>query len=215
MLKEISFILLFLIARKPADWFQAEGGSAPREPLRICQRWDAIPFESWDLPPANLRYDDSSGSPSWSFSGQITATCTLSWLGSIFDLAEVRFLGSEGIPQSVWVALGVILLDGTYLPTSRLKSDRTTIQQVFRPGLALTVRTRGKHVYRDGIDWAACQTLACRIGIWVDPHGSISQAILAGIPPRNYPPYGFLFWEVIPDRPIFLAQSNRILPIME
>ena len=173
-----------------------------REPLAVCKCWEASVIDPDNLPKGNLSYSlDDDGIASWQFSGQITAVCTMPWLRSDFDLAEVSFLDTNGEKQSVWVSLGVVMLDGTYFATS-LVHDRETVKQTFRPGVSVIVRTRGEHVLSDGIDWSMCNTFSCRIEKLVDPNASISHALLTGNTPRSYPAYGFLFWDVALDNVI-------------
>ena len=182
-----------------------------RKPLAICKCWEAIANPD-NLPEGNMTYSlAAAGIASWQFSGQITAVCTMPWLRSIFDLAEVSFLDANGEKQSVWVSLGVILLDGTYFATSPVQ-DRNIVTQTFRPGVSITVRTQGNHVLSDGIDWSMCSTFSCRIEKLVDPNASISHALLTGNTPRSYPAYGFLFWDVILDDVIPDAPDAIVMP---
>ena len=173
-------VVMLILSMSPPDAGLAK--TAPmeplkREPLAICKCWEASVIAPDNLPEGNLTYRvDDDGVASWQFSGKITAVCTMPWLRSDFDLAEVSFLDANGEKQSVWVSLGVMLLDGKYFATS-LVHDRDTVTQTFRPGVSIIVRTQGGHVFSDRIDWSRCNTISCRIERLTAPNSFTTQAL--------------------------------------
>ena len=73
--------------------------------------------------------------------------------------------------------------------------------QLFQPGKRVQVYLEGPQVFDDHIDWSKCETHFCWIGKQIDETfwAGSNQLIEGSYPSKNYPSYGFLFWQVDAD----------------
>ncbi len=170
-----------------------------RIPLKLCQNWTGITVSPEDVPDGQFQFDDRGANPVWGFYGLVTATCTIPWMRSTFDLIEVTFW-DMGRVMSLWVAIGTVLWNQEYLPTGSDHADQVLTVRIYQPGTHVYVYLQGPHVFADQIDWSFCDTTFCRIAAQIDQQAwaGSNQLIEGSYPSKNYPLYGFLFWQVMP-----------------
>jgi len=204
MYRYLFLSLIFIHSLLPAFAVQAQE-TVPdntRQSLKLCQNWSGITISAEDVPDGKMRFDALGEQPIWGFYGLVTATCSIPWMRSNFDLVEVTYL-DLGRVVSVWVALGTVLLNQDYLPTGPGDYDQEMALRIYQPGTHVYVFLQGPHVFADHIDWNYCDTIFCRIAEQIDQQAWVgsNQLIEGSYPSKNYPLYGFLFWHVMPALP--------------
>jgi len=186
-----------------------------RIPLKLCQNWAGITVSPEDVPDGEMQFDDRGRQPIWGFYGLVTATCTIPWMWSSFNLVEVTFW-DLGRVVSLWVAVGTVLWNQEYLPTGPDDYDQLLAMRIYQPGSHVYVFLQGPHVFDDRVDWSYCDTTFCRVAAQIDQQAWVgsNQLIVGSYPSKNYPLYGFLFWHVMlalpPEmRPVQIPPSQH------
>jgi hypothetical protein len=199
-----TFLIIFMHSFLPVLTVQAQElpPEEPRPNLKLCQNWSGIYVAEDEIPEGGMGFALENDQPRWGFEGLVTATCSLPWMRGKFDLIEVTFW-DMGRVITLWVAVGVELPYGQYLITGSGTYDGDSFIRVFHPGQRVQVYLAGPQVFADHIDWSQCDTHFCHIGQQIDDTSwaGSNQLIEGSYPSRNYPLYGFLFWQVDPIGP--------------
>jgi hypothetical protein len=211
------YLLLFLILLNSlfgANLVRAQESvpANPRSSLKLCQNWSGFSVLPEDIPDGEMDFEDRGEQSIWGFYGLVTATCTISWMRSSFDLVEITFW-DLGRVVSLWVALGTVLWNQEYLPTGPGDYDQEIAFRVYQPGTHVYVYLQGPHVFVDHIDWAFCDTTFCWIAEQIDQQAWVgsNELIEGSYPSKNYPLYGFLFWHVMLALPPTSRPADTIL----
>ena len=199
-----TFTLIVVHSLLPVMTAQAQALSPAeaRPPLTLCKNWSGIYLVPEEIPDGEMRFTLQDGQPRWGFLGGVTATCSIPWMRGHFNLVEVTFW-DMGRVITLWVAVGVELPTGQYLATGSGTYDGDSFMRVFRTGQRVQVYLAGPQVFADQIDWSQCDTHFCQIGQQIDEAfwAGSNQLIEGSYPSKNYPLYGFLFWQVDPIGP--------------
>jgi len=139
---------------------------------------------------------------SWYFYGVPIERVRYEIPGTGVDLVQVMFIGSEGIPYKVWVAVGMDM--GTkYLALGPWKTaeQAQTIhlrETLLRISISETVGMLMPQVDRHGIKWKNCDGRElCGYGQLFDMmHHDLSNLFIEYEIAPGWYPWGFLFWDV-------------------
>jgi len=141
-------------------------------------------------------------SQSWFFYGVPVEQVRYAIPGASIDLVRLLFIGRDGIPFKVWVAVGMDI-GSDYLPlgpwdtpeqaqTIRL---RETLLRIY---ISETEGTLHPEVDETGIRWGSCDPQApCSYGQFFDAmHNDLSNLFIEYEIAPGWYPWGFLFWDV-------------------
>ena len=164
-------------------------------------------------PQSGVNYDpDTQG---WYFYGVPIEQVRYEMPGASVDLVRVLFMGSEGVPYKVWVALGMdMYMDADYLslgPWETAEQAQTIRlrEMLLKVYVSETVGTLTPQVNEHGIQWKNCDTQElCGYGQLFDTmHHNLSNLFIEYEIAPGWYPWGFLFWDVE-----FVSQHKKNTP---
>jgi len=150
---------------------------------------------------------------SWVFYGVPIERVRYEIPGSSIDLVRVMFMGSEGVPYKVWIAVGMdmgvkYLALGPWESPEQVRTIRLkkTLLKVFISETAGRLTAR---VDEQGIRWENCQSSEpCNYGQLFDTmHNDLSNLFIEYEIAPGWYPWGFLFWDVE-----IVSQHKRTTP---
>ena len=147
-----------------------------------------------------VNYDPDT--QSWYFYGVPIEQVRYEMPGVSVDLVRVLFMGSEGVPYKVWVAVGMDM-GAEYLAlgpweTAEQAHAIPLRQMLLKVYISETVGTLTPQVDKHGIEWKNCDMRElCGYGQLFDiMHNDLSNLFIEYEIAPGWYPWGFLFWDV-------------------
>jgi len=185
----ISFVLVFLTLLPGVD----AQATYTEDPVRAILH---------QAPHPGVNYDPDT--QSWYFYGVPIEQVRYEMPGTSVDLIRVMFMGSEGVPYMVWVAVGMDMhMSAEYLALGPWKSaeQAQTIhlgEMLLRISISETDGMLMPQVNDYGIKWKNCDGRElCGYGQLFDiMHNDLSNLFIDYEIAPGWYPWGFLFWDV-------------------
>ena len=180
-------LLLILLAWLPVSGVQAAEDSAW---TLLCQVQEGVNYDPQTL--------------SWYFYGVPVEQVRYEVPGAGVDLVRVLFIGREGVPYKVWVALGMdMYMRADYLalgPWETAEQVRTIRlrETLLKVSISETTGRLTPQVDEQGIRWENCPSVdPCSYGQLFDAmHNDLSNMFIKYEIAPGWYPWGFLFWDV-------------------
>jgi len=149
-----------------------------------------------------VNYDPDT--QSWYFYGVPVEQVKYEMPGANVDLVQVMFMGSEGTPYKVWVAVGMdIYMNAEYLALGPWKSAKQaqTIrlrEMLLKISISETIGMLKPQVDEYGIKWKNCEMQEiCGYGQLFDTmHNDLSNLFIEYEIAPGWYPWGFLYWDI-------------------
>ena len=171
-------------------WLPVSDVQAADDPVRALLR-QAQP---------GVNYDPDT--QSWYFYGVPIEQVQYEMPGASVDLVRVLFMGSEGVPYKVWVAVGMdmgaeYLALGPWETAEQAHVIRLR-EMLLKVYVSETIGTLMPQVDEHGIKWKNCDAQAlCSYGQLFDTmHHNLSNLFIEYEIAPGWYPWGFLFWDV-------------------
>ena len=198
--KRFLFTLLMIsLALLPRDSVQAAAAPRPNtDPLPEHPVRDIL----GQSPQSGVNYD--SASLTWYFYGVPIERVRYEMSGAGVDLVRVMFMGSEGTPYKVWVAVGMdmhmsaeYLALGPWETTEQAQTIRLH-ETLLRIYISETDGTLHPEVDETGIRWTDCTpgTVCEYARVFDTMHNDLSNLFIEYEIAPGWYPWGFLFWDV-------------------
>ena len=196
--KRFLFTLLMIsLALLPRDSVQAAAARRPNtDPLPEHPARDIL----GQSPQSGVNYD--SASLTWYFYGVPIERVRYEMSGAGVDLVRMLFMGSEGTPYKVWVAVGMDM-SAEYLALGPWETTEQAHaiplrQMLLKVYISETVGTLTPQVDKHGIEWKNCDMRElCGYGQLFDiMHNDLSNLFIEYEIAPGWYPWGFLFWDV-------------------
>ena len=180
-------LLLILLA-----WLPVSGVQAAEDPAwsLLCQVQEGVNYDPQTL--------------SWYFYGVPVEQVRYEVPGAGVDLVRVLFIGREGVPYKVWVALGMdMYMRADYLalgPWETAEQVRTIRlrETLLKVSISETTGRLTPQVDEHGVRWENCAARElCGYGQLFDAmHNDLSNMFIEYEIAPGWYPWGFLFWDV-------------------
>jgi hypothetical protein len=148
-----------------------------------------------------VNYDPDT--QSWFFYGVPIEQVRYEIPGASVDLVQVLFMGRDGIPYKVWIALGMDMYMTDYLSLGPWESPeqlrairlKKTLLKVY---ISETTGRLTPRVDEQGVRWKNCDARElCGYGQLFDAmHNDLSNMFIEYEIAPGWYPWGFLFWDV-------------------
>ena len=147
-----------------------------------------------------VNYDPDT--QSWVFYGVPIERVSYEMPGAGIDLVQVMFMGSEGVPYKVWIAVGMdmgadYLALGPWETTQQAHAIRLR-EVLLKVYVSETIGMLTPQVDEHGIQWKNCDARElCEYGQFFDAmHNDLSNLFIEYEIAPGWYPWGFLFWDV-------------------